>query len=75
MATEWKLLGLEVDEPTDDLAQPLEVAAVVKGLDSAGHVAYWTVKTPDVQNIEVLGMMTWAADVALRGEQGDEEDY
>jgi len=64
---DWRLLGLEV-EPDEDLAQPLEVAAVVKGLDSDGNVAYWTVKTPTILNVEVIGMMTWGADVALRAD-------
>jgi hypothetical protein len=64
---DWRLLGLEV-EPDEDLVQPLEIAAVVKGLDSAGHVSYWTVKTPAIMNAEVLGMMTWGADVALRAD-------
>jgi hypothetical protein len=62
---DWRMLGLEI-EPDPDLVQPLEIAAVIKGLDSEGKVCYWTAKTRDVMNVEVLGMMTWGADVALR---------
>jgi hypothetical protein len=63
MDASWTLLGLPV-EPEPDLAQPLEIAAVIKGFDAEGKVAYWTVSTPDLLNVEIIGMMTWGADVA-----------
>ncbi len=59
----WTLLGLEVESETD-LVQPLEIAAVIKGIDDDGKIAYWTVSTPDLLSVEIIGMMTWGADVA-----------
>ena len=61
---EWRMLGLEV-EADEDLAQPLEVAAVVKGLDSEGNVGYWTISTPSLMNVEIIGMMHWGGATAL----------
>lgn len=57
-------LGLEVELP-DDMAQPLEIAMVVKGLDREGKIAYWTVPTSNLQSVEIIGMMRWGESVAL----------
>lgn len=59
-------LGVEVDIP-DDVAQALEVAMVIKGLDDNGNVSYWTVSTPNLMNVEIIGMMRWGEAVALIG--------
>jgi len=59
--------GLPLDPPAG-MTQPLEAAVVIKGFDEDGAIAYWTAKTPGLTTVEVLGMLTWGADVALRGE-------
>jgi hypothetical protein len=61
-------LGLMIDCP-DDMVQPLEIAMVVKGLDDQGKISYWTCSTPNLMSVEILGMMTWGADVALHNEE------
>lgn len=59
-------LTLEADDEDYDLTVPMEVVAVVKGLDSAGKVSYWVIKTPDLSNIEAWGMSLFGARVAER---------
>ena len=61
----WSVLGMPLDEPDDDLRQPLEAAVIIKGLDATGQIAYWTVKTKGITDVEVLGMCIWGASVAL----------
>lgn len=62
-----KALGLDIDLP-EDLAQPLEIAMVLKGFDSDGHIAYWVTSTPGLTGVEIIGMMRWGEAVALTAE-------
>lgn len=63
-------LGVAVEVP-DDMVQAVEVAAVIKGLDTAGKLSYWTVSSPGLMTIEIMGMMEWGKNVALTA--GDDE--
>lgn len=66
-------LGLPLEttgnEEDYDVAQPLSVLVVVKGLDSGGKLVYWAIKTADLSNVEAQGMALFALDVA-RGSHG-----
>ncbi|MBO0837077.1 MAG: hypothetical protein J2P28_16430, partial [Actinobacteria bacterium] len=55
----------------DDVIQPLDALVILKGLDSSGRVAYWITSTEGLSNMEVLGMTTWAAEVAIQDDDGD----
>ena len=59
------LFGIDEIEVPDDLGRPLEIAMVIKGLDTEGKVAYWTASTPNLMNVEIVGMMRWGESVAL----------
>jgi hypothetical protein len=61
-------LGLQLDSSDDayDIAQPLEVLAVIKGLDSKGSVCHWVIKTPDLTNVEAMGMAMFGYEVARK---------
>ena len=63
---EYTALGmpLETSDEAYDLIQPIEVLVVVKGLDSRGKMCHWVVKTPDLLNVEAMGMAMWAYEVA-----------
>jgi hypothetical protein len=65
-AVDLTALGLPLDTSDDDydIVQPLEVMAVVKGLDSRGEVCHWAIKTPDLTNVEAWGMAMFGAKVA-----------
>jgi hypothetical protein len=65
---EYTALGLllETSDEDYDLVQPLEVLVVAKGLDSAGHVCYWVIKTPDLTNVEAAGMALFGLNVAQK---------
>lgn len=65
-AVELTALGLKLDDSDSDydITQPLEVLAVVKGLDSRGQVCHWVIKTPDLTNVEAWGMAMFGAKVA-----------
>jgi hypothetical protein len=62
---DWSVLGMPL-RPEGDVAQPLEAAVIIKGLDADGKIAYWTTCTEGLTSIEILGMCTWGAEVALR---------
>jgi hypothetical protein len=59
-------LGLQLDSTDDayDITQPLEALVVVKGLDSKGKVCHWVIKTPDLTNVEAMGMAMFGYEVA-----------
>lgn len=63
---EHTALGLLLDTTDEDydIAQPLEVLVVVKGLDSHDKVCYWTLKSPDLSNVEAMGMSMFGYEVA-----------
>jgi hypothetical protein len=65
-AIEYTALGLSLDSRDEayDVAQPLEAVVIVKGLDSDDQVRYWAMKTPDLPNVEAMGMAMWAYEVA-----------
>ena len=65
-------LSLPVDVPAD-LARPLEVAMVIKGLDTEGEISYWCVSTGGLTGVEIGGMMLWGMDVSRRAGKEDEE--
>lgn len=69
---DYEALGLPVGRPEpDDLAQPLEIALVVKGLDTSGKVSYYTLSTPSLMNVEIVGMLEWGKTVALYADDDD----
>lgn len=57
-------LSLETSDEDYDLIQPLEALVIVKGLDSRGKMCHWVVKTPDLLNVEAMGMAMWGYEVA-----------
>lgn len=63
---EHTALGLPLYTADDnyDISQPLEALVVVKGLDSAGKLCHWALKTPDLTNVEAMGMAGWGYEVA-----------
>jgi hypothetical protein len=65
---EFTVLGMPLDSSDEDydLVQPLEALVVVKGLDSGGRVCYWAVKTPDLANVEAMGMAMFGYEVARK---------
>ena len=68
MSREWSAMGLALTtDGEDDLEQPLSVAAVVKGLDSSGRIAYWVTTSEELTGVEALGMFDWAAEQARTG--------
>lgn len=69
---DWTALGMPLEDPPDDLAQPLETALVVKGLSNDGQIAYWIMGSGGLQAVEVLGMFTWGAHVALNADADSE---
>ncbi len=66
MSIEYTALGLTLDTTNKDydIVQPLEILIVVKGLDPRGKLCHWTIKTPDLSNVEAMGMAMWAYEVA-----------
>lgn len=64
--TEYTALGLPLGTSDEeyDLVQPLEALVIVKGLDSRGKVCHWVIKTPDLLNVEAMGMAMWGYEVA-----------
>ena len=65
---EYTALGLPLDTTDDDydLVQPVEALVIVKGLDSRGKMCHWAVKTPDLSNVEAMGMAMWGYEVARK---------
>jgi hypothetical protein len=63
---EYTALGLPLDTTDEacDIAQPIVALVVVKGLDSDGRLVYWTLKTPDLSNVEAMGMAMWGYEVS-----------
>jgi hypothetical protein len=62
---EYKCLGLELDHSGEhfDIAHPLEVLVVVKGLDSRDGLAYWVLWTRQLSPVEAAGMARFAQQV------------
>jgi hypothetical protein len=65
-SVEYTALGLPLDSRDEayDVVQPLEAVVIVKGLDSDDAVRYWTIKTPDLTNVEAMGMAMFGYEVA-----------
>lgn len=65
---EYSALGLPLDTTDEDydLVQPVVALVVVKGLDSDGKLCYWAIKTPDLSNVEAMGMAMFGYEVARK---------
>jgi hypothetical protein len=65
---EYTALGLPLDSRDEayDITQPLEAVVIVKGLDSEDAVRYWVLKTPDLPNVEAMGMAMFGYEVARK---------
>jgi hypothetical protein len=65
---EFAALGLPLDltDGDYDIAQPVEALVIVKGLDSRGRLCHWALKTPDLSNVEAMGMALWGYEVARK---------
>jgi hypothetical protein len=48
------------DDDENDLQQPLDALTIVKGFDSNGEIAWWLARTPDLNDMETVGMLHWA---------------
>lgn len=61
-----RVLGMDLDEDgMEDLTQPLSAFVIVKGIAADGDVTYWSTSTPDLTDVECLGMVGYA-DLTLR---------
>ena len=62
----YTALGLPLDTADEayDIVQPVEALVIVKGLDSSGKLCHWVLKTPDLLNVEAMGMAMWGYEVA-----------
>jgi hypothetical protein len=69
---EYTVLGLPLDSRDEDydLVQPLEALVVVRGLDSADQVHHWAIKTPDLTNVDAMGMAMFGYEVAKKSACG-----
>ena len=65
---EFTALGLPLDTSDEDydIVQPVEALVIVKGLDSRGKLCHWTLKTPDLSNVEAMGMAMFGYEVARK---------
>ena len=67
-AVKFAALGLPLDTSDEDydIALAVEALVIVKGLDSRGKLCHWTLKTPDLSNVEAMGMAMWGYEVARK---------
>jgi hypothetical protein len=65
---EFTVLGMPLDTSDEDydIAQPVEALVIVKGLDSRGKMSHWALKTPDLLNVEAMGMAMFGYEVAKK---------
>lgn len=78
--TPCAVLGMALDISDGDpiaSCQPLSALVVVKALDAAGDVAYYTAASDGLKSVECLGMAEYAALKLRRGlaaDMGGEDD-
>lgn len=74
------VLGMPLGEPGDDAlwaGTPLEAVVIVKMLNADGEMAYVTSATPDLKDVEALGMLRYAQlrmEVGMTTRMGDEAE-
>lgn len=64
------IAGLPARTEPNGLMTPLAAVAVIRGLDTSGHVRYWYLQTAEVSVVDAIGMHEAASEMhknRLRG--------
>lgn len=61
-----EIAGMPVKTEPRGLMAPLSAVAIIKGLNEAGEVNYWRVRTADVTTVDAVGMHEVAAELCKR---------
>lgn len=74
------VLGMPLDAAEDDSTwsgTPLEAVVIVKMLNGDGEIAYVTSATPNLKDVEALGMLRYAQlrmEIGMTARMDDAED-